>query len=258
MPLPQFPEKHDLPAVLNGADMIAYRRSVNKFPKDAAPRGVLICLEVSLPRRMRRQYPYRNAGRFVGDLLLLKEGGGTVGVMVNFGVGAPVVVAMAEELAAWGVREFALLSWAGGLQPDLEEARKVVIVDALRDEGVSQHYLPDGKTCAADVALTDRLRATLDKRGLAHRAGRSWTTAAPYRETAAEVRHYQKEGVLAVEMEAAGLFAFGQARGAATAAAVVLGDSLLGGRWQPPRRVGLIHKSLDALYAAMLETLLSS
>jgi hypothetical protein len=42
--------------------------------------------------------------------------------------------------------------------------------------------------------------------------GGTWTTDAPYRETAERIALMQSEGLLAVEMEAAALYAFAQAR----------------------------------------------
>ena len=40
--------------------------------------------------------------------------------------------------------------------------------------------------------------------------GRVWTTDAPYRETAEQLRFWAGQGVLAVEMQAASLFAFAE------------------------------------------------
>ena len=42
--------------------------------------------------------------------------------------------------------------------------------------------------------------------------GASWTTDAPFRETAAAIERCRARNILAVEMEAAGLYAFAQAR----------------------------------------------
>jgi nucleoside phosphorylase len=53
-----------------------------------------------------------------------------------------------------------------------------------------------------------------------------WTTDAPFRETAAEVEQYRKEGVLAVDMEAAAVFAAGQRLGVQAAALFAIGDSV--------------------------------
>ena len=44
--------------------------------------------------------------------------------------------------------------------------------------------------------------------------GTSWTTDAPYRETEAAIDAARAQGALAVEMEAAALYAFSRARGA--------------------------------------------
>jgi uridine phosphorylase len=43
--------------------------------------------------------------------------------------------------------------------------------------------------------------------------GTVWSTDAPYRETAEQLERHARNGILAVEMQAASLFAFGAARG---------------------------------------------
>ena len=42
--------------------------------------------------------------------------------------------------------------------------------------------------------------------------GVTWTTDAPFRETASSIEHFGSLGILAVEMEAAALYAFAEAR----------------------------------------------
>lgn len=255
MPLPQLPDKHQHAGLLTGAKMVAYRRLLGRFPKGEAPESVLICLETSLPRRMRRAFPFRPIGRLGGDLFRLRRGGGKVAVAINLGVGAPAVVGLAEELLGWGTRNFALLSWAGGLQPDLADGTIVIVDQAIRDDGVSHHYLPDAGRVASHPGLTNRLAQVLKHSGSTYHLGCTWSTAAPYRETGPEVAHYRGEGVLTVEMEAAGLFAFGQAHAVNTMAGVVVGDSLSDLGWQPPQELLAIERSLERLYSAMLDTL---
>jgi uridine phosphorylase len=58
-------------------------------------------------------------------------------------------------------------------------------------------------------------------------SGWTWTTDAPYRETAEEIEEYRRRGVLTVEMEAAALFAVACARNVRLASAVVL-DAVFG------------------------------
>ena len=88
----------------------------------------------------------------------------------------------------------------------------MLIDQALRDEGTSAHYLPPGQPAAADPALADAAFAALQAAGIPTHRGLSWTTDAPYRETEAAIAAARQRGVLAVEMEAAGLYAFARAR----------------------------------------------
>jgi uridine phosphorylase len=88
-----------------------------------------------------------------------------------------------------------------------------VIDRALRDEGTSYHYLPPADFAPADAALVAVAMAASADTGLAVYQGASWTTDAPFRETAAAIERARARQVLAVEMEAAALYAFAQARG---------------------------------------------
>ena len=103
----------------------------------------------------------------------------------------------------------------------------IVVCDrAIRDEGTSHHYLPPDTYAHASPAATARLVDALQATGTPHSVGTSWTTDAPYRETIAEVQHYQAEGVLAVEMEAAALFAVAAYRGVEMGALLTISDTL--------------------------------
>ena len=89
----------------------------------------------------------------------------------------------------------------------------MVIADrAIRDEGTSYHYLPAGESVETPAAVADALQTALEAVGFPVKRGLVWTTDAPYRETAEQLDRYAGMGALAVEMQAASLFAFAQAR----------------------------------------------
>src|SRR6516162_5935728 len=91
----------------------------------------------------------------------------------------------------------------------------VGIVDrALRDEGTSYHYAAPSDYSEADARLVATALAALEAKGLHAIAGSSWTTDAPFRETTEAIEAAQSKGVLAVEMEAAALYAFAKSTGA--------------------------------------------
>ena len=65
------------------------------------------------------------------------------------------------------------------------------------------------------------------------RSGKIWTTDAVYRETREKVERYQKQGVLAVEMEISALFSVAQFRQVELGAMLVVSDELSALKWRP-------------------------
>jgi uridine phosphorylase len=88
----------------------------------------------------------------------------------------------------------------------------MLIDRAMRDEGTSYHYLPPAEFVAAEERLVEAAMKALARSAHPVYRGASWTTDAPFRETAAAIAHCRARQVLAVEMEAAGLYAFARAR----------------------------------------------
>ena len=133
--------------------------------------------------------------------------------MVARTIGGPYAVLIAEQLASSGAQIILGLTSAGRVSPDLSIPSLVLVQRAVRDEGTSFHYLPPSRTVEGDLPLIERLQDHLSGLGLPVARGTIWTTDAPYRETAEQLERYAREGVLAVEMQAASLLAFGVARG---------------------------------------------
>jgi uridine phosphorylase len=255
MPFPNDPNKFQGEAVMQPEDTIAMRRRFGQFPKIDPPEGLILCMKNGLPEKLKWRVPVQKVGRVMGDMYLVKRTRGRVGVLSNFGIGAPVVVSLAEEMIAFGVKRLIILSWAGALQKELNTGDIVVNDKALRDEGVSQHYLPMEKYISADQSLKQNLEKHLAVRGTAFTSGPTWTTDAPYRETKAEILKYQSEGVQVVEMEIAGLFALAQVRKVQAASLVVVADRLGDLTWELPADMKAIDRSFEAAYNAAIDAL---
>ncbi|HEY4332852.1 MAG TPA: nucleoside phosphorylase [Ilumatobacteraceae bacterium] len=254
MTFPVFPGKQELEAIVTPAAMLAHRRAGGRLGAIAAPRAAVICLERGLPQRV-RSVRLRKVGRLMGDLFVVRASDGRVVVLTDFGLGAPIVAAQAEELIALGATRIVSIALAGGIAADMATGDVVVADAAIRDEGTSHHYLAPGERVSADAALADAVAGALRRRGVAHRRGTTWSTDAPYRETREEAIHYAAQGALVVDMEMAALFAVAQHRGVAAAGVLVAGDSLAGGVWTPPARLDGMTRALDAAYAAIVEVL---
>jgi nucleoside phosphorylase len=137
---------------------------------------------------------------------------GTPCGIVPRAIGGPYAVLVAEQLLASGAKVIVGLTSAGRISPQLSIPSLVVATAAIRDEGTSYHYLPPSRTVSAPTALISLLESQLKQLDLPVQGGFVWTTDAPYRETQEQIEAYAAEGVLAVEMQAASLFALAQAR----------------------------------------------
>lgn len=146
-------------------------------------------------------------------LLEARVAGHDVGIVPR-AVGGPYAVLVAEQLFAAGCQLVVSVTSAGQLDPVAPPPYFVLITDTIRDEGTSHHYLPADVPARLDPALAAVL-ADLAPTGIVVRPGTSWTTDAPFRETRAAIDHLSGQGVAAVEMEAASLYALGAATGRA-------------------------------------------
>ena len=128
--------------------------------------------------------------------------------IVGSAVGGAFAVLVAEQLFASGCELLISISSAGRIAGDFAAPCHILLERALRDEGTSHHYLPPSAYVAADPALGDLAMQSFTAAGCVVQRGDTWTTDAPFRETAAVISARRRAGILTVEMEAASLYAF--------------------------------------------------
>ena len=221
-------DKHGVPPILDNKDPTApsvfepkallreARRQKGLAAVDVPP----VCIldpDGDVVRRLReagQAKPFAGWPCYHTGLDTFSLGGRIVGIL-GCAVGAPFAVLVAEELFACGARLLVSLTSAGQIVPAGTPPYFVIIDRALRDEGTSYHYAVPAEFAEADPRLVAIAREALERKGLHAVVGASWTTDAPFRETAAAIERARAKGVLAVEMEAAALYAFARARGAA-------------------------------------------
>jgi len=200
------------PSVFQPAALLREARRQKKVPAADVPAVCILDPDGDIVRRLRAE---RRAQRFDWpcyhtDLDTFELAGQTVGIL-GCAVGAPFAVLIAEELFASGCRLLLSLTSAGQIVPAGPPPYFVIIDRALRDEGTSYHYAAPAEFAHADPVLVRLAAGALN--GRAH-VGASWTTDAPFRETEQAIEAAKARGILAVEMEAAALYAFAQARSA--------------------------------------------
>ncbi|HEY0838301.1 MAG TPA: nucleoside phosphorylase [Azospirillum sp.] len=145
------------------------------------------------------------------ELYRFEQGGREYGI-VGCAVGASYAVLVAEQMFASGCRLLISITSSGQITALRPPPYFILIERALRDEGTSYHYLPPSEYSEADAVLVELVSAGLSGIGEPVERGATWTTDAPFRETAAAIGSVRAKGILAVEMEAAALYAYARAR----------------------------------------------
>jgi uridine phosphorylase len=145
------------------------------------------------------------------DLYTLDVDELTIGV-VGCAVGAAFAVLVAEQLFASGCALLISITSSGRLTPIRPPPYFVLIERALRDEGTSYHYLPPSPFSDAPEEVVQALAGAFDDLPEPVLRGATWTTDAPFREAPQAIDAMVRRGLLAVEMEAAALYAFAAAR----------------------------------------------
>ncbi|SEO25669.1 Phosphorylase superfamily protein [Halogranum amylolyticum] len=231
MPVPNVREKHGRPSVTSPEASLDYR---GKRDLDDAPETVVLSYQRAIAEHARETLdttPQPHAGS-LWNLHAVDDTDGRVAVAEGFGVGAPMTALVMEELVAHGTERFVVVGHVGSLQPDVRLGSTIVADSAVRDEGTSYHYLADDEAARATPLVRDRLAETTDRADETTHVGSTWTTDALYRETAVEIEHYREEGVLAVDMETAAVFAVAQFRGVEAGALFTVSDHLTPDGWE--------------------------
>ena len=249
MPFPNLEGKHAGRPYVTARRLLDYHESRGDA-RAAAPRAVVLTWQRRLESRVRESRGHQEVpGAGAGSLLRLAPQLG----LARLPIGAPAAAITVEELSARGTELFIGVGAAGAIDDRLTAGDLVICSAALRDEGTSHHYAPPGPPAVPDPGLTARLREALP----AAAVGPSWTTDAPYRETAEEIAKYRAEGILTVEMEASCLFTVARITGTAAAAAFAVSDVLHGERWEPRFGSAVVGEGLWTLFEAA-EACLSS
>jgi uridine phosphorylase len=205
------------PSVFAPQALLREARRQKGIPTVDVPAVCILDPDGDIVRRTRRAgqaQPFAGWPCYHTELDTLLLGDQAVGI-IGCAVGAPFAVLVAEQLFASGCRLLVSVTSAGQIVAAGAPPYFVIIERALRDEGTSYHYAEPTAFSHADPALVAMAKAALAQAGLRAIVGASWTTDAPFRETAAAIDSARNKGVLAVEMEAAALYAFAHATGAA-------------------------------------------
>lgn len=213
-PIPRN-ESYAKPSIFTPGNLLREARRQRSLPEGAVPEICVLDPDgdmVHLLRETGQAQKDPSWPCYHTSLYTYTDGNITLGI-IGHAVGASFAVLVAEELFASGCRFLISVTSAGEIAPLPRDVptRLVLIERALRDEGTSYHYLPPSDWSILQPHLQTMFADAFHGTSVPVTLGATWTTDAPFRETASAISRSRDLGVLAVEMEAAGLYAFAQA-----------------------------------------------
>ncbi len=208
-------KSYDTPSAFTPENLLREARRQKAAAVQPVPDICLLDPDGDIVRRLQAEGRARRHEGWVcyhTDLYVFDENGLTLGI-VGCAVGSSFAVLVAEELFVSGCKLLISVTSSGQITPVQAPPYFVLIDRALRDEGTSYHYLPPSPYSDAPEALLEALDGAFDDLDVPVLKGATWTTDAPFRETQEAIDRVRRRGLLAVEMEAAALYAFARARG---------------------------------------------
>lgn len=157
--------------------------------------------------------------------------------VTSTGMGCPSTAICVEELIACGADTFIRIGTSGTVRDpkDSEIYDGVIVTGAVRDEGTTLHYVPEGYPAVADRHVVDALARAAKARGRNYAEGISQSKDSFYGEVDPDCspvgehlkerwKAWQRGNVMCSEMECAALFVISSIRKCRASAIMNWGD----------------------------------
>ena len=156
--------------------------------------------------------------------------------VMGHGMGVPSVGIYSYELYQFfGVDTIIRIGSAGGIGDNVKVRDVVIALGASTNSHFADQYRFPGQLCAtADYGLLKDAVAAAERLGVRADVGQVFTADQFYNDNPEAGEMYRKFGILALEMEAAGLYWTAQRLGKRALAMCTISDSLVTGEALPP------------------------
>jgi uridine phosphorylase len=126
---------------------------------------------------------------------------------------------------------FIVCGGAGVLRKDIAVGHLIIPVSAIRDEGVSSHYLTPAREVEYNSEVVGKIEDEFNKYKVDYIKAKTWTSDSFYKETEKKIELRKSEGCVSVEMEAAAYFAVARFRKVKLGQILYGGDDLSAATW---------------------------
>jgi len=174
--------------------------------------------------------------------------------VVTTGIGCPSAVIVLEELVSLGAKILIRIGTCGGVQKKIKPGDLIIPDSAIPLVGLLKSYQLNLRRTPPEIALMKNLIEKAKDFPPRTWVGPICTSDAFYQEKK-EAKEWKSKGILAMEMECAGLFALAKLRKVKAGAILTATDNILYGRQVMESKE--IKKAINTMCKIALETILS-
>jgi len=226
----------------------------SKGSPELGPVVLMVATESDLTLLCELLYLDKNSFRklFISKLYVDIEKIPNIAVVGPF-VGAPYAVMLLETLIAWGAEKILFFGWCGAISDSVKIGDIILPDSAIIDEGTSSHYLSDTFLSRPSPMIVAQAREYLHEKDFYFHHGKIWSTDAVFRETRDKVLSFQKQNVLAVDMETSSVFTVAQFRDVDAGGVLIVSDELSTLKWRPGFKDKRFEQSRRAVCRLVME-----
>jgi uridine phosphorylase len=225
-------------STLDILDIVNWKKQNKKYNFTSLPKTAILTVQHNVISRKRSLFYKKTKGvtgkNYVIDTKLL--------LCTNFGIGAPAVISLMEELRILGVTQFFFIGLAGRIDHTIAEGEICIAKTVFSTTGCSALYASG----TYFEPITNNWFTTIASK-LNYKQIIGWSTDAPFRETQSLIEHYKAKGAKLVDMECAAIYAFAKFYNLNAFCVLIASDALSETNWSPP-------KDMNGLNDAMLKT----
>lgn len=175
--------------------------------------------------------------------------------IMGSGMGMPSISIYAHELFDYyGVEQIIRVGTCGSLVADMRVGDLVLASSAATDSAMLEHYLAGVNVVEADPGLLKAVHDKATGKGLSIRPGKVFATDWFYHPDDGFIDQLQRDGVLAIDMESAALYALAQQQGKRALTILSVSDVIpTGERASHETRRNAFGTAIEAVLEAVLE-----
>ena len=139
-PFPTIADKYKYPALMTAKQFLERFKIKGQYPTHAAPTTLIICCDDLFLEAILRKNPNQQCDGCFPEVHFLTDQPSAA--IAKFGWTSPLNALKLDMAIAWGVKQVIFIGTCCGLQENVALGDLLVCQKAIRDEGVSHHYLP--------------------------------------------------------------------------------------------------------------------